>query len=323
MILATNLSGILFADLRNSSNDAGNTVSDWLSAQRLTQTLSLISEAIFSNRGVVTKSLKDAVFGTFPDPVNAVRAVARIDQLLATAEGTTRGGLEYRIGLHYAKLHVVAGSLSGEAFDIVIALAQGAAPGACRLSSALVEALGDNPLLAELGIHDSGEKLADGSAIYRLAEEHQTLEYPVARRETVTAQGSPVPTSSNVTAAPKPSARSPARTDAPTPSVIAIDYAGTRYLLDAAHPNITLGRGSGNQVLIDGPHVSRNHGQFEYRNGRFFFVDHSANGSCLVDSEGRETLVLQREIELSGSGEIGLGPTRAKSSTQLIRFQVG
>jgi class 3 adenylate cyclase len=143
MILSTNLSGILFIDLTaNTAGEGKNaTANNWLKSQRVTQTLSLVSDTIFNHRGVVTKKLADGLIATFPDASTTLNAVLKIEDQLNNAKEKTGNDTHWRLGLHLAKLHVIAGSVTGEGLEHAVELASQAEGEQILLSTEMAEAL--------------------------------------------------------------------------------------------------------------------------------------------------------------------------------------
>jgi|GEM_PF-3491829 len=350
MILSTNLSGILFIDLTASvaGENENATANTWLKSQRVTQTLSLVSEAIFNHRGVVTKKLSDGLIATFPDANTTLNAVLKIEDQLNTAKEATGNGTHWRLGLHLAKLHVIAGSVAGEGLEHAVELASLAGGEQILLSAAMADALKQESLPENIQLvvaneasdHSPqtwqlliGNKVADSAATSdsSSAPENDTtpLSEPVTETditplpdheaETAPLPVIPRPEKAAVTPLPTlPDNASQTRVDGP---IITLSVAGETYQLDTKNPKITFGRGKNNDVRILGTHVSREHAYFEIRDGNGIFVDLSANGSCLIDGS-QESLLHQQTLVLVGEGTIGLGPTREKSPDQLIKYSL-
>ena len=77
---------------------------------------------------------------------------------------------------------------------------------------------------------------------------------------------------------------------------------GKRFVLDSAR--ISIGRGSENQIVLEGDSVSRKHCHFEQRNAVWWAVDdNSTNGTYVNDDQ------IVREQPLSNGDRIKVGPT--------------
>jgi diguanylate cyclase (GGDEF)-like protein len=77
---------------------------------------------------------------------------------------------------------------------------------------------------------------------------------------------------------------------------------GKRFVLDQSP--VRVGRGSDNQIVLEGDSVSRRHAHFERRNGRWFAVDdNSTNGTYVNEQQ------IPSETELGTNDRIKVGPT--------------
>ena len=362
MILSTNLSGILFIDLTASAagENENATANTWLKSQRVTQTLSLVSEAIFNHRGVVTKKLADGLIATFPDANTTLKAVLKIEEQLSSAKETTGNDTHWRLGLHLAKLHVIAGSVAGEGLEHAVELASLAGGEQILLSATMADALKQESLPENIQLVVANEASDHSPKTWQLLMGNKDADFGAAPDSSPVPEAETTPISEPVTetettplsepvtetdipplpdheaeTAPLPIIPRPEKaavTPLPTPPdnasqtrldgpIITLSVAGETYQLDANNPKITLGRGKNNDVRIKGTHVSREHAYFEIRDGNGIFVDVSANGSCLIDGS-QESLLHQQTLVLVGEGKIGLGPTREKSPDHLIKFSL-
>ncbi len=317
-MLSTNLSGILFASLANPGDQTNATVNDWIRDQQLTQTLSLINEAIFGNRGVVTKSLKDGVIGTFPSAESALQAVIKINLILNEKEENTGGGGYWCLGLHYAKLHVIAGSVSGEGLETAIFLANSADNSQTLVSEAMSEQLNVSGLPSSVILQPYTDVTAGQPPIYELiVKDLEEVENDLPTSPLPILPKTPEP--ANLHAAEKISAPS-TQPHAPTQTTsLDLVINSQTYSISEQTSQLSVGRGKENDVRIRGTHVSRGHGHFEFRDGQGYYIDHSANGSCLLRGE-LQTLIHKEELLLTGTGQICLAPSLDKSPDHLIDF---
>ena len=326
-MLSTNLSGILFASLANPIEEQSATVTDWIRDQQLTQTLSLITEAIFSNRGVVTKSLKDGLIGTFPSPDSALQAVIKINLILDDAEASTGAGGYWRLGLHYAKLHVIAGSVAGEGLETAISLASIADNSQTLVSEAMADQIAQGKLPTNVTLQLYPGVGTGQTPVYELLVTEDSEDSEDSEGELPTSPIAIIPKST--VASPPPTEKPANKTENKTSDqqsaalqpalAITLTIDAQQYALDERNSPFTVGRGKENHVRIRGTHVSRSHGHFEFRQGRGYYIDHSANGSCLLRGE-LQTLIHNEELLLSGAGQICLAPSRDKSPDHLIEF---
>jgi two-component system, cell cycle response regulator len=80
---------------------------------------------------------------------------------------------------------------------------------------------------------------------------------------------------------------------------------GKRFVLDQLR--IRVGRGSDNQIVLEGDSVSRRHAYLERRNGHWFVVDERSTNGTYVNEEQ-----IVHEAELTTNARIKIGPTILK-----------
>ncbi|MGF1526024.1 MAG: adenylate/guanylate cyclase domain-containing protein [Candidatus Competibacterales bacterium] len=72
------------------------------------------------------------------------------------------------------------------------------------------------------------------------------------------------------------------------------------------------------KFVVNHSYASRHHGTIETRGGKFFWVDRSTNGTCVVDDQGHMTFLRRGDvIQLSGQGTISLGAEPEKTPLPL------
>lgn len=96
---------------------------------------------------------------------------------------------------------------------------------------------------------------------------------------------------------------------------------GERTLtVSQTRPTITMGRQEHNDLEVIDTRVSRSHARVEFRDGVFFLIDHSTNGTY-VEMEGQEGINLKRsEVALEGKGIIALGRKITADSPKAIHY---
>ena len=94
------------------------------------------------------------------------------------------------------------------------------------------------------------------------------------------------------------------------------------FEISQEHPQVTVGRGDQNDLVMKGELVSRLHARIEYRNGRYSLTDQSTNGTYVMDKAGAVNLVRHDSQVLTGSGVIALGHQPVPGGTDLIRYQI-
>lgn len=92
--------------------------------------------------------------------------------------------------------------------------------------------------------------------------------------------------------------------------------------LSAKETRCSLGRDQTCDMVILNRFASRRHGRIEWRNGRFYFCDHSFNGTYIDFDDGRSSHICRDEIVLSGSGILSLGKPTNVEKDIVIRFNI-
>lgn len=83
---------------------------------------------------------------------------------------------------------------------------------------------------------------------------------------------------------------------------------------------VLIGRDASCALRITGPTASRIHGRIEYRQGRYYYVDDSRNGSYVLTGGGEELRVAQDRLVLAGSGAISPGAPIADQKGEVLRY---
>ena len=86
------------------------------------------------------------------------------------------------------------------------------------------------------------------------------------------------------------------------------------------HDVLTFGRGTESDVILDVGTASRNHAEVVYRDGGFYLVDDSGNGTFVYDETGTERFVNRDEVKLDVSGAICPGCPQEDPQCEVILF---
>lgn len=88
---------------------------------------------------------------------------------------------------------------------------------------------------------------------------------------------------------------------------LSIFFSGTVLELGQDQSHLTVGRTSGNDLIVDDGAVSREHAEFVRRKGVIYLVDRSTNGTYVRPQLGKARHLHREEFLLDGSGEFSLG----------------
>ncbi|MFO7785501.1 MAG: FHA domain-containing protein [Thermodesulfobacteriota bacterium] len=92
--------------------------------------------------------------------------------------------------------------------------------------------------------------------------------------------------------------------------------------MDPARPILTMGRKRHNDIIIQGPKISRTHSTVVYLDGRYTLFDLSMNGTFVRFDSGEEVVLRKNRIDLYGCGLIGLGKSLPSNLGERIFFKV-
>lgn len=102
--------------------------------------------------------------------------------------------------------------------------------------------------------------------------------------------------------------------------VMDVSFQKWRISLSQQEKRCSLGRDQNCDLVVLNRFSSRRHGRIEWRNGQFYFCDHSFNGTYIDFDDGRTTHICRDEIILSGSGYLSLGKPTNVDKNFVLRF---
>ncbi|PID73442.1 MAG: hypothetical protein CSB33_03470 [Desulfobacterales bacterium] len=108
----------------------------------------------------------------------------------------------------------------------------------------------------------------------------------------------------------------------PRGGTLEVRYGDQTLALSRMRPTATLGRQEHNDLEIIDTRVSRSHARIEFRNGEFYLIDHSTNGTYVEMGKRNGVNLKRSELVLEGSGIIALGRKIPADSPRAIHFEV-
>jgi adenylate cyclase len=283
---------VLIVDIVRSTalyEELGNQVA----RERVGACLRALGEIVTAQEGQVIKSMGDGLLCRFAVPDNAVAAAtamcARVPQL----------SLEIRVGLHYGEIIIEDdGDIFGDAVNTASRVADIANPGEILITRDLQALLTPSRHLMTRAVQPVSVKgKRDPLELFAVVMNtpNETMVFSLT-----------------------PALLSELR---PAPE-LEITYRGRVFRLDATHSELTVGRGSECDVVVEEQWASRVHARIYRRTDRFFLADRSANGT-FVAHESMSTLFVHREETLLvQAGLIYLGSDPATQPTEPIRYRL-
>ena len=85
--------------------------------------------------------------------------------------------------------------------------------------------------------------------------------------------------------------------------------------------SVTMGRHSGNDLVLGDPMASRNHARIERRKEKFVLIDSSSNGTFVALENGDRFRLRREEMILSGRGVITFGHAADEAGAETVGFR--
>ncbi|MDO8310592.1 MAG: adenylate/guanylate cyclase domain-containing protein [Sideroxyarcus sp.] len=283
---------VLFADISDSTR-LYETLGDAHAFTTINSCLDILRRLTAAHTGQTVKTIGDEIMAVFPDAVSAVQAACEMQLVISHAriDGTQ---LSIRIGLHYGPVITSDGDVFGETVNIAARMTEIAQAQQIITTGATVAML--PPIMRtstrsfdNLSIKGKTDDIEVHEVIWQESEEMTMM---VGRT------------------------LSPANAE-PTLQLI---YRGNIFVMDAAHPCITIGRGELADIMIQDRRASRMHARIERRRDKFVFIDLSSNGSYVTFRNESEVQLRREELVLRESGTISLGHTYKKDPAEVIAF---
>lgn len=102
---------------------------------------------------------------------------------------------------------------------------------------------------------------------------------------------------------------------------LCVRYRGKAHLLDEKTPFLTLGRDHNNDLVIEDTKASRQHARIERRDGRYYLVDLSTNGTFVTFAGEPEVFLRRESLPLRGAGGLCFGASGRDPKTEKADFE--
>jgi len=295
---------VLFADLRGSTalfETLGNAEATAL----VTDTVSLIGQAVDACNGLLVKTLGDGLMAVFETPRDGIKSAIRMHELLTKV--VTRGKQRSASsGLHALRLQVALAR--GE----VVEMGGDCFGDAVNVAARLIDHAGDN------------ETLITAEVLSGLSP---TLKSRFRSLDRIAVRGRAEPVHVHVFDQPTQGDVAATQFGEIVPSVepdgIRLVWLDLDRVFDIDSMPIVLGRSVQATYCITDGRVSRSHARIDWHGGSFSVTDLSYNGTYVRFGSDGEVVALKRGgCTLHGSGSIGLGSPPVDVASPTVRFEV-
>jgi adenylate cyclase len=295
--------GILFADVAGSTN-LYREFGDRVAFQVIEDTLQAIKAITEAHQGEVVKTIGDEVMVAFADPIHMFDAAVEIQQKndlvapVARDDGASRK-VQLRLGLHFGQALRTGNDYFGNSVNLAARMVEIAAGGEIITTGALSEKLpafrrGSLRRVGAVAVKGVEDTVTIAEILWQAGAELTIL--PVKMQTSAKA----------LNGAPR----------------LELTHAGGRATFEPDCGPITIGRETGNTIVVTDHRASRRHATINRRRGTWVLTDHSTNGSYVTFSGDREIQLHRQDIVLHGIGTICLGAGREGAGHDVIRFAV-
>ena len=271
---------ILFADI-SGSTELYERLGDQTARQTVGGCVSRLMERCRDAGGTVIKTIGDEVMCTFPNADTAYEAAVAMQEMMSASTD----GLGVRIGFHYGKVIAEAGDVFGDAVNL-----------AARV----------------VGLAQAGQILTSRETVWQLnsanksGTRHLYSKEVKGKRESVDLFEVLWDTRFEATSMMDASAIAAAM--AATRATLKLRYKEREFSLGEGRGTLTIGRGLGNDLVVELAAVSRQHARIDFREGKFILSDQSTNGTYVRLGTGEVVSLRRDQLTLLGEGDIAFSP---------------
>jgi class 3 adenylate cyclase len=285
---------VLFADIAGSTR-LYDTLGDTQAKMLVDECIGIMRDIIGRYAGRVIKTIGDEVMCVLPDADSGHLAATDMQLKIAALPAVSNVKRAIRVGFHFGPVIEEESDVFGDTVNLAARMA-GFAKGMQIITTlATVErlspALRDSTRkIAALSVKGKGDDIEVCEVIWQDGED-LTMATP----------------STNAPAA---------RTE------LHLTHGGQELTLNQANATVLLGREATCQVVLADRKASRVHARIERRQGKFFLVDQSTNGTFVTFAGEAEIALRREEMMLRSQGRITFGHSIAEASDETVDFVV-
>jgi len=287
---------VMFADVAGSTQ-LYEKVGDSIANQMIGDAIKLASDIIINHHGTIVKTIGDEVMCRFVDANQALRCACEINETMEKQPVRNGVGLFFSIGVHWGTAILQDdGDIFGDVVNLAAKIAKKAKSRQIITTDTTHRCLTSKALKSKCHqlepIHVKGR--SEAVPIFEVMWEPDELQCMP------TIVGHSLDLISN-----KP---------------LHIYYQHRKQILQPGSPAYTFGRGAQCDQLVASTLASRVHARIESRQGIFFLIDESTNGTYIKIDNKSPVFLRQQEIALQDNGVISFGEELSDSSEFVLRF---
>jgi adenylate cyclase len=310
---------VLFADVAGSTQ-LYEKLGDAEALRAIERCLNRVERAIVACGGKVVKTIGDELMATFNTAELACHAAGVMHARIEGLPSVAGGKLAIRVGFHFGSVLVDGVDVFGNTVNVASRIAEVAKAREIITSAETAALLPENvrknslkplPAISVKGVSaplDLVEVTWGTGPTNRLAHT-ASPSLAAAAEAAATIEPQTVPASH-----PAPRAKLASR--------VVLRYGKQEILMRGQAACVTLGRDTGNDIVIHDPRASRNHGTIELRDGKCILTDKSSNGTFVSPHDGNNVAVAKGEYVLKGKGYICFGHVCPPDSVGSLAYEV-
>lgn len=287
---------VMFADVAGSTG-LYDRLGDSIASQMIGDAIQLVCELIRQNQGVVVKTIGDEVMCRFPDADSAISCACQIHETMDNQPIRNGVGLMFSIGVHWGTAILED---DGDIFGDVVNLASKVA----KLAKAR-QIITTDTTQRSLTQPELIEKCREMDRMHIKGRSEPVTLYEVMWEPEDT-QVMPTIISHSL--------------DLISDKPLTLRYQQYKHVLRPGMPAYTFGRGTQCDQLVASTCASRQHARIENRQGVFFLVDESTNGTYIKVGDKTAFFLRHQEVPLQGEGVISFGQEVEQNHEHLLHF---
>jgi len=286
---------VLFADVSGSTR-LYEVLGDARAFAAIDRCLGVLRRLTLAHEGRVVKTIGDEIMAVFSNPVSAAQAACEMQMVVSAKPPIDGIRVFIRIGFHYGPVLESEGDLFGDTVNIAARMAEIAQAQQIITTGTTVSRL--PPIMR------TGTRTLNSLSIKGKSDDIEVREVLWHESEDLTMMVG----NTYTTQACEP--------------VLQLTHLGAEFIVDAAHPSITIGRDETTTIVTQNRSASRMHAKIERRRDKFILVDLSSNGTYVAINGESEIQLRREEMVLRESGTISLGHPYKKNPSEFIAFSI-
>jgi len=289
---------ILFADVCESTR-IYETLGDTRALELINRLFAALQREVEAAGGVTVKTLGDGMVCQFRESDDGYRAACKMQEAVVNLAPSNEPNLKISIGYTYGPVVLKDADVFGDTVNVCARLVSLANAAQVLTTRQTVDAL--SPILRERCRELYATQVRGRAGEVMVCEVMWRLDPETTRINDVERDAMP---------------------QAAWIWILKLTHSGESFIVDEATP-VRLGREAGNDVVVQTDHASRVHARIFSRDGHFYIVDQSTNGTfLLVDGTAREVRLRRSESMLGERGWIGLGKSAAHHGDHVLRYRL-